>query len=82
MTTKFNEKERAAMRVMGLPEDVDELCGKGPEFVSRAQAAIERELLGPGLEDNGMDLNPYGEALRSAMDAITYRERERRQSKQ
>lgn len=82
MTTKFNDKERAAMRVMGLPEDVDELCDKGPEFVSKAQTAIERELLGPGLEDNRMDLNPYGEALRSAMDAITYRVRERQQSQQ
>jgi hypothetical protein len=77
MTTKFNDKERAAMRVMGLPENVDELCDKGPEFVDAAQEAIENELLGPGLEDNGMDLNPYGEALRSAMDAITDRVWER-----
>ena len=73
MTMKFNDEERAAMRVMGLPEDIDELCDRGPEFVDAAQEAIENELLGPGLEDNGMDLNPYGEALRSAMDAITDR---------
>ena len=29
MTTKFNDEERAAMRVMGLPEDVDEFLIKG-----------------------------------------------------
>ncbi|MEE8721574.1 MAG: hypothetical protein SOI38_01095 [Eggerthellaceae bacterium] len=74
MITTFNDKERAAMHVMGLPEDIDEFFDNGPEFVDESRTAIKDELLGPGLEDNGMDLNPYGEALRSALDAITNRE--------
>ena len=77
MTTTFNDKERAAMQVMGLPENIDEIFEGGPEAVNATRAAIKDELLGPGLEDNGMDLNPYGVALRSALDAITHRERER-----
>ena len=74
MITTFNDKERAAMHVMGLPEDIDEFFGDDPEFLFKARAAIKKELLGPGLEDNRMDLNPYGEALRGALDAITNRE--------
>lgn len=64
------------MRVMGLPEIIDEIFEGGPEAVIAAHEAIMDELLGPGLEENGMDLNAYGVALRSALDAITYRERE------
>jgi hypothetical protein len=82
MTMKFNDEERAAMRVMGLPEDIDEFFENGLEYVYEARSAIKDELLGPGLEDNGMDLNPYGEALRSAIDALNCREREWKQSKQ
>ena len=77
MTTAFNDKERAAMTVMGLPEDIDEIFEGGEEAVTAARAVIKDEILGPGLEENGMDLNPYVIALRSALDAITHRERER-----
>lgn len=64
------------MHAMGLPEDIDEFFEKGPEFVYESRDAIEDELLGPGLEENGMDLNEYGVALRSALDAIFYRQQE------
>lgn len=76
MATRFNEKERAAMRAMGLPEDVDDFFAKGAEYVYASREAIKDELLGPGLEENGMDLNSYGVALRSALDTITHRGRE------
>lgn len=76
MITTFNDKERAAMRTMGLPEDIDELFAGGLEHVYDVRDEIKEELLGPGLEANGIDLNEYGVALRSALDAIAYRRRE------
>jgi hypothetical protein len=78
MTTKFNSRECAAMRAMGLPEDIDEFFDKGQEFVDEASEDIEDELLGPGIDMETRELNEYGEALRSTLDAIACRARELR----
>lgn len=60
------------METMGLPTDIEAYFADGFPL-SGVRDRIKRELLGPGIGDDGYP-NDYGVALRSALDALAYRE--------
>lgn len=68
MKTQFNERQVAALKTMGLPTTTDEFFEDDESYMDYSRA-IKKEMLGPGLDDNG-DLNEYGDALRSCLDVI------------
>ena len=75
MTVHFNEEERMAMQIAGLPTDIDDFFSSGDSHLFDLCEKLERELLGPGLDETG-ELNEYGDAVRNAMNTIARRERE------
>lgn len=68
MRTQFNERQVAALKTMGLSATTDEFFEDDESYMDYSRA-VKREMLGPGLDDNG-DLNEYGDALRSCLDVI------------
>lgn len=76
MSVQFNEKEQIALRIAGAPDTMEDYLGLKEAHRFEICRLLEKELLGPGLDDT-MDLNEYGVALRSALEAIAHGERER-----
>ena len=68
MKTQFNDRHVAALQTLGVPSSTDSFFEDDESYLSYSRA-IKKEMLGPGLEENG-DLNDYGEALRSCLDVI------------
>ena len=74
MRTQFDDRHIAALQAPGLPCSTDAFFEDDESYEDYGRA-IEREMLGPGLDEHG-DLNEYGEALRSCLDAIAAAEYE------
>lgn len=68
MRTQFSDIHIAALQAIGLPCSTDAFFEDDESYEDYGRA-IEREMLGPGLNEDG-DLNEYGEALRSCLDVI------------
>ena len=68
MKTQFNDRQVAALKTIGLPTSTEAFFEDDESYMDYEEA-ITKELLGPGLDDNG-DLNEYGETLRNCLDVI------------
>ena len=68
MKTQFTERQSAALATMGLPTSTDAFFEDYESYLEYDEA-IKREMLGPGLDENG-DLNEYGETLRNCLDVL------------
>lgn len=68
MKTQFSDRHVAALKALGVPSSTDSFFEDDESYLGYSRA-IKKEMLGPGLDENG-DLNDYGEALRSCLDVI------------